>query len=111
MTDILPRRSVWLFEGASWICLVAAIMLPGVCWLVLPKERIADSVLSIALAHRVSRLFHLEGAVIAIGVFSLFGVRKWKPIGIIVRSLLGIGAACVGGYLLAAWAFALSFWR
>src|SRR5690349_10419423 len=102
-----PKRGQWVFEGASWLCLAAAILLPLVCWVVLPKERIADSTLSKALAHRVSHLIHLEGAVIALGLFSFFGIRKWKPVGIIIRSLIGIVMACIGAYLFVAWAFAL----
>lgn len=95
----------------SWACLASSIAVALVCWMVLPKERIADSKLSVELAHRVYRLIYVEGVVAALGLFSLFGLKAWRPIGIIIRSVIGIAAASFGAYVFVHWAFALSFLR
>ena len=111
MSEAIPRKSPWVFEGLSWVCLASSIAVPIVCWMVLPKERIADGKLSIELAHRVYRLIYVEGLVASLGLFSLVGLKKWKPVGIIVRSVIGVTAAGFGAYVFVHWAFALSFLR
>ncbi len=51
-----PIKFIWIFEGMSWISLAASVMLPLVCWFLIPQYRIDDPIESKALAGRVSRL-------------------------------------------------------
>jgi hypothetical protein len=111
MSEADRRRALWFFEGMSWVCVASSIAVPVVCLLLVPRERIADRNLSIALAHSVYRLVHVEAIIASLALLSLFGLKKWKPVGIIVRSVIAIAVACFGSYVFVHWAFALSFWR
>jgi hypothetical protein len=104
------RRS-WIFVGASWISLTASVMVPILCWLLIPRYRIADAQESKALAERVAHLFYVEGAVGLVSISSLAGVRLWQPIGIVARFVLAAVCVGVGIYMIWLWAFSLSFWR
>lgn len=102
---------IWIFVGASWISLTVVVMIPLVCLLLIPSYRITDVRESKALAERVSHLFYLEGAAAIFNLFSLAGVRRWRPIGIIVRFVLAATGIGFGVYMIALLSFSLSFWR
>ena len=86
-----------------------AVVLPVACWVVLPKDRIADTNLRIELSERVFSLVYWELVAVVIALFSFAGLRRWRPAGIVVRGILCVAFACIGSYLLFGWSFALGF--
>jgi hypothetical protein len=80
---------------ASWICVLAAIALPVVCWLVafsraLPSDRKSASALLFIFVYA-------QAAALLLGIISFFKIRKGEAAGVIARSTLGIVIGTVGG--------------
>ena len=56
-------------------------------------------------------MFYVQGFIILAGIVSLFGLKHWRPHGIVVRSVTGIIMACVVAYVLCMIDFSNNFWR
>jgi hypothetical protein len=105
-----PIRRIAPFAIASWICLIT----PLIVFLIFladtpntlppPNEREAASM-------RAFRFVYPDFAAIPFGAVSLWGMRGWKPIWLLLRSVAGIGLACAVAYMIAMAAVGMNLWN
>jgi hypothetical protein len=109
-TDAPRRISAAPFVAASWICLLSPLIVTVLFFLVAPKSLPPPSEREAAAA-RAIQFVYPQAIAILFGLASFWGVRCWRPVGVLVRSGIGIGIACWSAYMFAMVAVGMKLWR
>jgi hypothetical protein len=104
------RRTTTFFVAASWICLVLPFLVMGVFILATPKDLPPPDARE-AASIRAFQFVYPQALAVFFGLISLWGVRGWRPLGVIVRSGIGIGLACFFAYSFAEVAVGMNLWH
>lgn len=109
-TDDTGRKSAGPYITAAWICLLSPLIVTAVFFLVAPKSLPPPSDREVA-ASRAVQFVYPQAIAVLFGLASFWGVRRWKPVGVMIRSGIGIGIACWTAYIFALAAVGMNLWH
>jgi len=104
------ERIVTPYVAASWVCVVLPCVVTIAFFLVTPKSLPPPNERE-AAAHRSIQFVYPQAIAVLCGLASFWGVRRWRPIGVIIRSTLGIFLAGFTAYIFAMAAVGMNLWH
>jgi hypothetical protein len=108
--DVPRRISAAPFVAASWICLLSPLIVTVIFFLVAPQS-LPPPAEREAAATRAFKFVYPQAIAVLFGLASFWGLRRWRPVGVLVRSGIGIGIACCTAYIFAKVAVGLNLWH
>ena len=105
------HRCVRPFDVASWICLSIPVGFFVLYFIANPTGAQPPVSAKDAESAKMAPMIYFQLFNVFLGFVSLWGVRRWRPVGILVRSIVGILLAFAFIYLMMVSIFAANFLR